>query len=67
MPTAGWQDMVEEMVKQDCAETIGGKPTGYYFSQFITVYAEAIRMLGNAGRMTIQYDDGWRVIGGTFN
>lgn len=60
-------NMLEEMVKQDCAELISGKETGYYSSQYTTAYADAMRMLDRAGRMTIQYDDGWRIVGGIFN
>lgn len=60
-------NMLEEMVEQDCAEMISGKASGHYFSGYITVYAEAMRMLGRAGRMTIEYDDGGRAVGGTFN
>jgi hypothetical protein len=59
-------DMIQELVDQACADIVFGKPLDTYSSGFITVYAEAMRMLADHGRFYIENDDGGRYVSGRF-
>jgi len=60
-------DMIQELVDQSCVEIVKGRATDTYSSGYITVYAEAMRMLADEGRFTIEFDDMGRYVAGHFN
>jgi hypothetical protein len=59
-------DMIQELVDQACVDIVFGKVTGTYSSGYITVYAEAMRMLAENGRFHIEDDDMGRYVIGHF-
>ena len=59
-------DMIQELVDQACVDIVFGKPIDTWSSGYITVYAEAMRMLAAKGRFYIENDDMGRYVSGHF-
>lgn len=50
-------DRIEDLIKEQCFYR-----EGYFFSGFISIFADAMRFLGDKGRLHITNDNGARVV-----